>query len=242
MKLAQLDKLDNFMNLYVIIPAFNEETSIGSVILSLKRSGYDNILVINDGSTDKTERIALESGASVLSHLINRGQGAALRTGIEYLRENYDPDIIVTFDADGQHCPEYINTLVYPLLVNDFDIVLGSRFIDKNNQSNIPFLRKIILKAGIIFTNTLSNINLTDTHNGFRALGRKAIDSIQISQRGMEHASEIIEEIKKKKLKYTEVPVQITYSEYSRCKGQKNYNFIKLGLKVILKKIIEKTC
>lgn len=221
--------------LFVVIPAYNEELKIGEVIISLKNSGYHNILVINDGSQDKTGEVAENAGAEVLNHIINRGQGAALRSGIEYLRENFNPEIIITFDADGQHRPEDIQKIIRPIVEEEADIALGSRFL--SDTSEIPFSRKLILKGGIIFTNLVSGIRLSDAHNGLRALGKKAIRSLNITQRGMEHASEIIDEIKRKRLKHVEVPVKITYSEYSMQKGQKNSNFIKLGIKIILKKL-----
>ena len=222
--------------IYIVIPAYNEAIKIGSVIHSLQNSGYSNILIVNDGSIDNTKEIARQSGAEVLDHIINRGQGAALRTGIEYLKENFNPDIIVTFDADGQHKVEDIKNIIKPVLNKKVDITLGSRFLNK--KSHIPILRKIILKLAVIFTRFISHINITDTHNGFRALGKKAINNIQITQRGMEHASEIIDEIKKRNLIYQEVPVEIIYSNYSKNKGQKNSNFVKLGIKIILKKIL----
>jgi len=222
---------------FIVIPAFNEAQVIGGVINEIKNAGYQNIIVVDDGSADKTAQIAKNAGAEVLNQIINRGQGAALRAGIEYLRENKNPDIVVTFDADGQHQVEDIGKLIKPVLEDECDIALGSRFMDQ--KTNVPMLRKLILKAGILFTNLLSNIKLTDTHNGLRALGKKAIHSIDISQRGMEHASEIIDQIKKNKLRYKEVPVTIAYTEYSKMKGQGSGNFFKLGTKIILKKLIK---
>lgn len=222
--------------IFILIPAYNEESQIGKVILHLRKSGYENILVVNDGSADKTETIAKNAGAEVLNHLVNMGQGAALRTGIEYLRETKDPDIIITFDADGQHRVENIQALVTALTDNRYDIALGSRFL--GTREHVPFLRKIILKLGILFTNVVSGISLTDTHNGLRALGKKAIHAITLTQTGMEHASEIIDEITKNKLRYTEVPVEILYTDYSKQKGQSTQNCIRIAAKTILKKII----
>lgn len=221
--------------IFILIPAFNEAAVIGSVVSSLKSANYHNILVVNDGSKDATAKIAREAGAEVLDHIINRGQGAALRTGIEYLREEYAPDAIVTFDADGQHRVEDIPIMLQPVLTGECDIALGSRFL--NSNSNVPKIRKAILKIAVIFTNLISNIRLTDTHNGFRALGEKAMRSISISHRGMEHASDIIDEITRNKLKYKEIPVQISYTEYSKMKGQKTSNFAKMGIKILIKKL-----
>ena len=221
--------------IYILIPAYNEANKIGTVITDLKNAGYTNILIVNDGSKDNTEEIAKNAGGEVLNHIINRGQGAALRTGIEYLRENIDPDVIVTFDADGQHRIEDLPELIKPILENEADIVLGSRFLTK--KTKLPLLRKIILKGGIIFTNTISNINLTDTHNGLRALGKKAIKEIEITYRQMTHASDIIDEITKKKLRYKEIPVEIIYTDYSLAKGQSSSNSIKIAIKMIIKKL-----
>lgn len=221
--------------IFIVIPAFNEESKIGTVINGLKTAGYYNILVINDGSTDKTRKNALEAGTEVLDHMVNRGQGAALRTGIEYLRENYDPEIIVTFDADGQHQATDLANLIQPILKDEADITLGSRFI--SNTSSVPFVRKFILKMGILFTVFISSIKLTDTHNGLRALGKKAIEEIKISNRSMEHASDIINEIAKKNLRFKEIPVNIIYSDYSLHKGQSSFNFIKMGIKILIRQI-----
>jgi len=224
-------------SIYIVIPAYNEESKIGSVIADLKTSGYHNILIVNDGSKDNTAKIANEAGAEVLSHIINRGQGSSLRTGIEYLRENYKPDVIITFDADGQHQVSDIPNLIEPILSKKADIALGTRFGEK--KSNVSIIKKIVLKIAVIFTNIISNIHLTDTHNGLRALGENAIWKIEISHRGMEHASDIIDEITKKKLTYIEVPVKIVYSEYSKMKGQKTSGFIKMGLKLLIKKLTQ---
>jgi glycosyltransferase involved in cell wall biosynthesis len=224
-------------DIWVLIPAYNEEKKIFQVVADLQRYGYANVLVVNDGSKDQTSGQAKSAGAEVLEHVMNRGQGAALRTGIEYIADIYGPTAIVTFDADGQHQPEDIEKLVRPIFKNEADIVFGSRFLD--GKTRVPILRRIVLKLGVLFTNTVSNVRLTDTHNGLRAMGRKAYSSIEIVHRGMEHASDIIDNITPKQLRYQEVPVTIIYSDYSRQKGQRTSNFIKIGIKVILKKLLQ---
>ena len=223
---------------YIIIPAYNEETVIKKTIQDLQNAGFQNIIVVDDCSTDNTFHEAQKTGVITLKHLINRGQGAALRTGIEYARENFNPEIIVTFDADGQHQPKDIPKLIQPIINNEADIALGSRFLAKDNAGNIPAARRVMLKFATLFTNLISGVKLTDTHNGFRALNQKAYQSIKITRRGMEHASEIIDEISKRNLRFTEVPVHIVYTDYSQSKGQPTGNFIKLGIKVILHKIL----
>ncbi len=221
--------------IYILIPAFNEEKHIGRVIRSLQAEGYNDILVVNDGSSDKTAAVAARAGAEVINHVINRGQGAALRTGIEYLRENVRPQVVATFDADGQHQAKDLVMLMEPVLEEKCDIALGSRFL--TNETALPAFRKAILKAGVLFTNIVSKTSLTDTHNGLRAIGLKALDKINIRQRGMEHASEIIDEIQRHNLCYQEVAVKLIYSEYSLKKGQRSSNFWKIGLKVLIRKL-----
>lgn len=221
-------------NIWIVIPAYNEATVIASVISDIQKSGYRNILVVDDGSSDDTVSCATKAGAEVLSHIMNRGQGAALKTGIDYLSTTYQPDIIVTFDGDGQHHTSDIAILTQPIIDNVADIVLGSRFI--HPEKAIPFLRKIILKAGIIFTNFISHVHLTDTHNGLRAMNKKAYRSITIVHRGMEHASNIIDEIIPNHLRYQEVPVRVIYTDYSLEKGQRNSGFIKLGIRILFNK------
>lgn len=221
---------------WVVIPAFNEAQSIARVLADLAAAGWRNQLVVDDGSEDETAAIARQQGARVLQLLINRGQGAALRTGIEYLARAESPDVIVTFDADGQHLAQDVARLVEPILKGRADVALGSRFL--HSRSQVPFFRALILKAGVFFTWIVSDIPVTDTHNGLRAFGRKAYASIRIRQRGMEHASEILDEIKKRRLTFREAPVQVLYSAYSRRKGQPLANFLNIGVRFILKKLI----
>lgn len=223
-------------DIFILIPAYNEASKIGDVVRCLQEHGYQNILVINDGSKDQTAIEAQKAGATVLSLIINRGQGAALRTGLSFLAEHITPRAIITFDADGQHQAKDIDKMIAVLEEDQADIVLGSRFLEKGQ--NVPFIRYCILKMGILFTNVISDVSLTDTHNGFRALNETAYKNIEIFHRGMEHASDIIEEISKKKLRYKEVPVDIVYTDYSKIKGQKTSNFIKIAIKVILKKLL----
>lgn len=221
--------------IFIVIAAYNEERTIASVVSGVKKY-YDNAIVVDDASGDDTAKLAEEAGADVLDHLINRGQGAALKTGIDYVVKS-GADIIVTFDADGQHKPEEISRMVEPIAKGEVDVVLGSRFLG-NIPNNIPFLRKMVLRGGIWFTKFFSKINITDTHNGFRALSRKAAQIIRIRQDRMAHASEILDEIAYHKLKFVEVPVTISYTNYSMQKGQSSLNSLKIAFKFLLNKIM----
>ena len=222
------------MKTFIVIAAYNEEESIANVIKSLKKEGYHNIVVVDDGSKDKTYEICKKENAIALQHSINRGQGAALKTGIDYSLQN-GAEIIVTFDADGQHRADEIKRLTAPIEKGEVDVALGSRFLD--NKTRVPFFKKLTLKAGIVFTRIFSGIKLTDTHNGFRAFSRKAAEQIQITQDRMAHASEIIDEIARKHIKFREIPVTIVYTKYAQAKGQSIFNSIKIASKFLLHKL-----
>jgi len=229
-------KINQNNNVFVVIPAYNESKMILNVVNDLRNQDYFNIVIIDDGSTDDTYKVALSSGVIVLKQVINRGQGAALKTGIDYAVLS-GAKVIVTFDADGQHNSKEINNLVKPVLNNEVDVTLGSRFIGKRAK-NIPFIRKIFLKGGSIIIRIFYGIKLTDSHNGFRALSRKAAKLINIKSDRMEHASEILEQIKRQGLSYKEVPVTIKYTEYSLRKGQNTLNAFNILFKMIKNKII----
>jgi polyprenyl-phospho-N-acetylgalactosaminyl synthase len=133
---------------------------------------------------------------------------------------------------------EDVPLFLHALATTESDIVFGSRFLAENGTEGIPLFRKIILRLGVLYTNILSGVRLTDTHNGFRIFTKKAYNAIVITRRDMEHASEIIEEVARKNICYSEVPVIIEYTDYSLGKGQKSSTFIKLGLKVLLRKLL----
>jgi glycosyltransferase involved in cell wall biosynthesis len=202
--------------IFVVIPAFNESPSVGDVVQSV-RARFENVIVVDDGSSDDTGERALEAGATVVTHLINRGQGAALKTGVDYA-VRCGADVVVTFDADGQHDSDDIAALVAPIVAGDYDVVLGSRFLRSDNK--VPFIRRIVLKIGVLSTRLISGIKLTDVHNGLRAFSRSAAQRIPIVLDRMAHASEIVDEVSKLRLRYKEVPVRILYTEYSLRKGQ----------------------
>lgn len=218
-----------------IIPAYNEEKIIASVLQEVKKY-TDEIILVDDGSKDRTAEIAEKEGVLVLRHLINRGQGASLKTGTDYALMK-GAAIIVHFDADGQHQPEDIYRLAEPILKGEAEIVLGSRFLSV--KSNIFWSRKIILKMGIIFNYFISGIKLSDAHNGLRALSKKAAELIDIKQDRMSHNSEIIQKISQHNLAYKEIPVTIFYSSYSKKKGQNFLDAFKIVWELFLGKILK---
>jgi len=221
------------MLISVVIPAYNEEQAIFGVIGGIKDK-VNSVIVVDDGSTDKTAELASQAGARVINHFLNRGQGAALQTGINFALQN-GADIIVTYDADGQHQASDLEAIIKPLLLGEAEVVLGSRFLNKKND--IPILRRLVLKLATSFTRLYTGLSVSDAHNGFRAFSRKAAELIEIRQDGMAHASEIIEQIKKHQLKFKEVPVTIKYTDYSLQKGQKLSNSFRIIWDLIISRI-----
>ena len=223
------------MRVVAIIPAFNEEQRIAAAIASAKVC-VDDVVVIDDCSCDATVVSATGAGAIVLRHIMNRGQGAALQTGTDYALRALHADIIVHFDADGQMRGEEIPIMIEPIVCGEADVVLGSRFLGKA-PIRMPWLRKIMIRLGTIFTIVFSGIRVTDTHNGFRAFSRKAAGDIRISLDRMAHASEILDLVKAKRLKYVERPVTISYSPETLHKGQSTLKAL-LTVKDFMKKKI----
>lgn len=196
---------------FVVVPAYNEATCIERVLRDLVQV-CPNVVVVDDGSRDGTYAAARRAAPYVLQHALNRGQGAALQTGIEFaLRRG--ARYVVTFDADGQHCIENIAALLAPISSGKYDITLGSRFLGE--AVRIPPLRKAALRLAVLFTRLVSRIPVTDTHNGLRAFSRRAAEQINITNDRMAHASEIIDIIRQLNLPYCEVPVRVEYTEYS---------------------------
>jgi glycosyltransferase involved in cell wall biosynthesis len=204
-------------SIWLIVPAYNEAAVIGRVVTDVVKHGY-NVGVIDDGSTDETGRRADAAGAIVVTHPINLGQGAALQTGIRFaLRQG--ADTIVTFDADGQHRIADIDGLIDALTTNNADFALGSRFL--GGAVAMPLSRRLLLMAATRFTRLTTGLNVSDTHNGLRAMTRRGASCIRLRQNRMAHASELLDEIARSGLRYVEVPVTIEYSRYSLAKGQR---------------------
>ena len=219
---------------WVIVPAFNEGTRILRVLDELI-AVVANVVVVDDGSDDDTGLKALTRPVWLVTHRANLGQGAAIQTGIDFALAR-GAAYIVTFDADGQHRPQDIPALLSSLQRNEADFALGSRFL--GSAKGMPVSRHILLKLAVLVTRVLSGVKLTDAHNGLRAMTRRGAASLQIRHNRMEHASEIIDQIKQRGLKCTEVPVQIRYTADTLAKGQRMSDAIGLGLRILLKRVI----
>lgn len=219
------------MELTVVIPAYNEEKTIASVIAGVRRY-VDNVIVIDDGSADSTLEIAQKSGVKVYRHFINRGLGGALGTGIRAAL-SAGADIIVTLDADGQHDPAEIPFLLKPIMESEADIVIGSRFL---KTQPMPLFRRMGNYFFNLMTFFLFGIWTSDSQSGMRAFNKRVAEKLAIFTSGMEVSSEIIKEIKLNKFKLKEVPIKAIYTDYSLSKGQ---GFIP-GLKTLIKLFILK--
>ncbi|MCI4667824.1 MAG: glycosyltransferase family 2 protein [Bacteroidia bacterium] len=204
-------------NTYIIIPSFNEGRVAKRVVLELLDLEYQVILV-DDGSTDDTIRLLSSLPIHLLRHRVNLGQGAALMTGMCYAKK-MNAEYVVHFDADGQHDASYISDLLTPLRKKETDVTLGSRFLDPSSIQRIPKGRRIVLQIARWINFAFTGLLLTDAHNGFRALNRKALQKVNLNESGRAHATEILSEIKRCELQWKEIPVMVHYSDYSRSKG-----------------------
>jgi len=218
---------------YIVVPAYNEGSAVYDVVREL-RSQYPNVVVVDDGSRDTTSAEARRGGAIVLRHVLNRGQGAALQTGIAF-SVKHGANVVVTFDADGQHRVEDVDRLVDALEQENADIAIGSRFLEL--RSNVPALRRLMLRIATRFMRMTSGVALTDAHNGLRAMRRSAAERIHLTIDGMAHASEIVDQIYRLRLRVTEVPVVIHYSEYSLRKGQSSLAAFRIAFDYLMKRI-----
>ena len=195
------------MKIVIGIPAFNEEKNIGVILTKLKKISKD-IIVCDDGSSDLTAEIAKGLGANVISHKRNLGYGAGIRT-IFLKAKEINADILITFDADGQHRIEDISTILKPMTNDEADIIIGSRFLLENNE--IPKYRKIGIKAITSITNSSIGKKLSDSQSGFRAYNKKILENITPSESGMGVSTEILIKASKKKFRITEVPIVVSY-------------------------------
>ena len=221
----------------IVIPVYNESTVVKGVIeeLKLKRPN-DNIIVINDGSSDNSINVLLSiPNIYVLSHEINLGQGAALQTGINMSRI-LDSKYVVTFDSDGQHSVDDIEKFYNEIESKKLDIVIGSRFLS-GSSSNVSFFKKNFLKLSTLFTYLVSQIKLSDSHNGFRIINIEDNPLFEIKHNGMSHASEIVDLIKTLNMKYTEKSCTIIYTDYSMAKGQSIWNSVNIVLEIFVQRL-----
>jgi glycosyltransferase involved in cell wall biosynthesis len=207
------------------LPAYNEEKNIAKMILKIQ-SVVDKVIVCNDGSSDLTGQIAEKMGAVVINHPKNMGYGAAIRSLFLKAKE-MDANVLVTFDADGQHRVEDISKLLEPIKNDTADIVIGSRFLDK--KTKIPKYREVGIKTITSLANASTEVKVTDSQSGFRAYNNKVLKEIIPSDYGMGVSTEILIKANNKKFRITEVPITILYEG-----DTSTHNAVSHGASVIL--------
>lgn len=200
------------MKVACVIPAWNEEKHIASVVAKVKPL-VDAVIVVDDYSRDRTSELAKEAGAFVLRHPLNRGQGAALQTGSDYALK-LGADIIVHFDADDQFSATEIPEFIKPLANNEADVVFGSRFLGK--KSDLPWSKKFIIMPIGRIINRFFGVSTSDPQSGFRAYTKEVAKSFRIENNGMAHCSEILIKLSRGKWRIKEVPITVTYHEYGQ--------------------------
>ena len=189
-----------------VIPAYNEELSIGSVVISTDKY-VDHIIVVDDGSSDNTAEIAAKAGAEVINHIQNMGKGAALKTGFDAVK---DTDIIVTIDSDGQHNPDEIPKLVKPIEDGEADIVNGSRYLNKKDDET-PAYRRLGQTILDTATNLNSGLNITDSQSGFRAFAAFTVPAFRFNKTDFSIESEMLMDAASKDYKIKEVQIGVSY-------------------------------
>jgi polyprenyl-phospho-N-acetylgalactosaminyl synthase len=230
----------NKEKVYVVVSAYNEEKVIGSVITDLQSNGYSRIVIVDDGSQDNTVGVCEDRNVILLKHIVNRGAGAALKTGIDYALTK-SVEIIVAFDGDGQHLASEIKCLIESMDKKEAEVVIGSRFLGKKSE-NMPMRKYVVLFFARIFTFLTTGLAVTDSQSGFRAFSKTAAEKIKMEEDCYAHCSQIIEEIKHLNIKLKEVPVKIRYTDYSIKKGQKLFNGLRIIIRVLVNKLRRFRC
>ena len=216
----------------VVIPVFNEDQVLQGVLSDVLAT-FSHVICVDDGSTDKSSDVIRSTNAILVSHPMNLGQGAALQTGIDAALISNRIKYVVTFDSDGQHSVADALAMVGEIRQGEVEVVFGSRFLDE--RSNVGTLKKVVLKLAVLYTNALSGIKLTDAHNGLRVFSRHVAMHIELTHNGMAHATEIVNQISRGGFSFTEMPVHIEYTEYSKAKGQSLWNSVNILFDLIFR-------
>jgi glycosyltransferase involved in cell wall biosynthesis len=208
---------------------YNEGKVLATVFDEIRQQGEYSIIVVDDGSYDQSYAIAKTLGGIALRHKINRGKGAAVKTGIE-VAKRLGADVVVTIDGDGQHDPADLASLIDPIVKDGYDVVLGSRLL---NHDGMPGMKVVANKIGNFFTLFFYGILVSDSQSGFRAFSKYAVSVIDTKADKYEYDSKVIREIKNNRLKFIEVPVKVRYTEYSM--GKKHKQGLVNGLKTLVR-------
>ena len=218
------------MDTWVVIPLYNEAAVIGGVVADVRRV-FPQVLCVDDGCDDGAGALAAAAGAVVVRHGVNRGQGAALQTGLSYALAQPGVRYVVTFDADGQHQVGDAAAMVDRLRAGEADVVFASRFLDARTRMGV--VKRLVLKAAVAYSNVTTGVRLSDAHNGLRAMTARAASALDLRQSRMAHASELIWQIGKGGFRYVEQPAHVLYTDYSRAKGQSLWNSVNILVELL---------
>jgi len=231
---------DSRQKVALVIPAFNEGKVIRRVVENLittfHKSGYNfQVVVVDDGSKDDTAKQAQLGGAFVIQHILNAGSGGATATGLSYAsQEGFD--IATTSDADGQHDPKDVLRGVHVLASSNVDLLIGSRLINKAGMSRV----KVLGNAGLsLITNVLFGVRVTDSQSGLRIFSKNALTKLKWKTSGYEFCSEMLWRARQSNLKTEEFPIKSIYTDYSKAKGQNNWNAINIIKSLLQRRIVE---
>ena len=220
----------------IVIPAYNEERTIADVVREAVKFA-EQVIVVDDGSRDRSGELAREAGALVVRHAVNRGVGAALGTGIE-AAIRLGADAVVTMDADGQHLAVDAGKVFDRLAQGDVEFVIGSRMKKSDDSGHMPAHRVLFNTIGNMLTFMLFGVWVTASQSGLRGLSYKAARTIELRTNGMESLSEFLKEMKDKHWRMAEVPIKAIYTDYSMSKGQNFFVGVKVAIKLIFRRFI----
>jgi glycosyltransferase involved in cell wall biosynthesis len=220
----------------IVIPAYNEERTITDVVRDATAVA-DAVVVVDDGSRDRSGALAKNAGAIVVRHAVNRGLGGALGTGIAAALR-LGADAIVTMDGDGQHRAEDARRIFGRLASGDVDFVIGSRLLPQESGGKMPFHRVMFNKFANLFTYALFGVFVTDSQSGLRGLSRAAAEQVDLRTNGMEVSTEFIKEAKEKRWRLAEIPIPAIYTDYSLSKGQSFAGGVKTAAKLFIRRFI----
>ena len=222
-------------NVWIIVPTYNEAPVVRGVLEQLL-TRFSNVVAVDDCSTDSSAAEIEASGARLVRHPINMGQGGAVQTGVDFALMDREADFFVTFDADGQHRVEDAVAMVDYMRSGSCDVLLGSRFL--GGAANISRSRRLLLVAARWFERLSTGLTLTDAHNGLRVFNRRFAEVLNLRMTDMAWATEFVARAAEQKMAVEEFPVNIEYTEYSRAKGQHSINSINIGVDILVNRFL----
>jgi glycosyltransferase involved in cell wall biosynthesis len=221
---------------FVVVPAYNEGRVLRATLRALRDAGDYHVVVVDDGSRDNTWQVIRELPVYGLRHPVNLGAGAATQTGITFALER-GADYVVLFDADGQHRAADIPVLLEPLVKGEADVALGSRFLRPADRAAVPPLKRLLLRGAVVVEGLMTGVWLSDAHNGFRAMTRRAAEALKLRENRYAFCSEMLCQFRRHRLRLAEQPTHVSYTAYSLAKGQSMWNSVNIVIDVLLGKV-----